>query len=56
MVIVALLRQPQLRYPADQIDRNVTMGRVGREIFPAVILLLVVVLAAEYVVANKFYA
>lgn len=40
---------------ADQIDRSITMGRVGRELFPALILIIAGVLAAEYVIANRFY-
>lgn len=38
-----------------EIDRDVSMGRVGRELFPALILLLGVVLGAEMLVANRFY-
>jgi len=38
-----------------QIDRDVSQGRVGRELFPLLIILLVLVLAAEQVVANRFY-
>ena len=45
----------RLARTADQIDRNVTMGRVGRELYPALILLMAFVLAAEFVVANRFY-
>lgn len=39
----------------DQIDRDVSMGRVGRELFPGLILLVAIVLLAEHVAANRFY-
>jgi len=39
----------------EEIDRDVSMGRVGRELFPALILLLAVILATESLVANRFY-
>ncbi len=39
----------------EQIDRDVSMGRVGRELFPGLILLLGAILAAEMLVANRFY-
>jgi hypothetical protein len=45
----------RLARTADQIDRNVSLGRVGRELYPALILVVAVVLAMEYVVANRFY-
>ena len=38
-----------------QIERNVSMARVGRELFPLLILLVALVLAAEHVLANRFY-
>jgi hypothetical protein len=40
---------------ADEIDRSVSLGRVGREIYPLLLYVLVAVLALEYVVANRFY-
>jgi hypothetical protein len=40
---------------ADQIDRSVSLGRVGRELYPLLLYVLVAVLALEYVVANRFY-
>jgi hypothetical protein len=38
-----------------QIERDVSLGRVGQELFPWVILLVAMILGAEHVVANKFY-
>ena len=38
-----------------QIERNVSMARVGRELFPLLILLVALALAVEYVLANRFY-
>lgn len=39
----------------DEIDRDVSEGRVGRELFPLFMVLVVLLLAAEQVVANRFY-
>jgi hypothetical protein len=39
----------------DQIDRQISTARVGRELFPPLILFLAVVLALESVVSNRFY-
>ena len=39
----------------DQIDRSISIGRVGRELFPVLIFMVALVLLAEQVVANKFY-
>jgi hypothetical protein len=39
----------------DEIDRDVSEGRVGRELFPLFMMLVVLALAAEQVVANRFY-
>ena len=39
----------------DEIDRSVSAGRVGQELFPYLIVLLVLVLAGEQVLANRFY-
>jgi hypothetical protein len=44
-----------LAHNRDEIDRNVSAGRVGQELFPYLIVLLVLVLAAEQVLANRFY-
>ena len=38
-----------------QLDRAVNTGRVGRELFPFLILVLAAVLAVEQFVANRFY-
>ena len=39
----------------EQIDRSVIKSRVGRELFPPLIILVAVVLAMELVLSNKFY-
>ena len=38
-----------------QIDRDVSMGRVGRELFPPLILLVAIFLGLEALLANRFY-
>ena len=38
-----------------QIDRDISVGRVGRELFPPLIVLLALVLGLEMLVANRFY-
>ena len=38
-----------------QIDRDISMGRVGRELYPPLILILALVLGLEMLVANRFY-
>jgi hypothetical protein len=38
-----------------QIDRDISIGRVGQELFPPLVLLLAVVLGLEMLVANRFY-
>jgi hypothetical protein len=38
-----------------QLDREVTSGRVGRELFPVLILLVAMVLGLEQLTANRFY-
>jgi len=38
-----------------QIDRDISMGRVGRELFPPLILLVALVMGLEMVAANRFY-
>ena len=47
--------KPHLAHSRDQIDRSVSMARVGRELFAPLILLVALVLAAECLVANRFY-
>ncbi len=44
-----------LSHSRGQIDRDVSVGRVGRELFPPLIVLLAVVLALELFVSNRFY-
>ena len=39
----------------DEIDRSVSEVRVGQELYPLLIILLVVVLALEQVLSNRFY-
>jgi hypothetical protein len=39
----------------EQIERDVSLGRVGEELFPWIILLVAVILGAEHVMANRFY-
>jgi hypothetical protein len=39
----------------DEIDRSVNLGRVGRELYPLLIVLLALVLAGEYLLSNRFY-
>ena len=45
----------QLARGRDEIRRELHLGRAGRELYPFLILLVVTVLAAEQVVANRFY-
>ena len=40
----------------DEIELRVGLGRVGRELFPALILAVALVMAAEQLLANRFYA
>ena len=39
----------------DEIDRQVSRGRVGRELFPLLALVIAAVFAAEHLLANRFY-
>jgi len=45
----------QLAHTREQIDRDISTGRVGRELFPPLILMVAIVLALEMLVANRFY-
>ena len=45
----------QLAHTREQIDRDISAGRVGRELFPPLILMVAIVLALEMLVANRFY-
>ncbi len=38
-----------------QIDRDISVGRVGRELYPALILVIALVLGLEMLVADRFY-
>ncbi len=39
----------------EEIDRSVSVGRVGRELFPYLIVLVALLLACEQVLSNRFY-
>jgi len=39
----------------EEIDRDVSLDRVGRELFPLLIALVAVLLAVEHLLANRFY-
>ncbi len=39
----------------DEIERDVNLGRTGRELYPLLILLVAVMLGLEHLLANKFY-
>ena len=45
----------QLAHTREQIDRDINTGRVGRELFPPLILIVALVLGQEMLVANRFY-
>jgi hypothetical protein len=45
----------QVARTRDEIQRGVSTSRVGRELFGPLILLVGVLLALEYVMANRFY-
>jgi hypothetical protein len=45
----------RLTHGRDEIDRSVTVGRVGRELFPLLICLVALALALEHLLANRFY-
>lgn len=40
---------------AEEIQRDISTARVGHQLFPVLILLVALVLAAEHLVANRFY-
>jgi hypothetical protein len=44
-----------LAHGRDEIETNISTGRVGREIFALLMIVAVVALAFEYVLANRFY-
>lgn len=39
----------------EEIDRDVTVGRVGRELYPLIIAVVVLLAALEHALANRFY-
>ncbi len=45
----------RLAHNRDEIDRSVSAGRVGQELYPYLMVLLVLVLAGEQVLSNRFY-
>jgi hypothetical protein len=47
--------KPNVAKNLEQIDRGAAVGRVARDLYPAAILALALVLAAEYFAANRFY-
>jgi hypothetical protein len=55
--IVAALGKERVRVARhrDEIEVRVGLGRTGRELFPALILAVALVLAAETLLANRFY-
>ncbi len=44
-----------LAHSRKEIDRNVSAGRVGREMYPLLIFLVALVLGGEHLLANRFY-
>jgi hypothetical protein len=40
----------------EQIDRDISVGRVGRELYPPLILIVALMLALEMFIANRFYS
>ena len=47
--------QFRLAHNQEEIDRDVSAGRVGQELFPLLMLLIVAILGCEQVLANRFY-
>jgi hypothetical protein len=45
----------RLAHGREEIDRNVSAGRIGRELYPLLIVLVALVLGAEHLLANRFY-
>jgi hypothetical protein len=45
----------QLAHTREQIERNISTSRVGRELYPPLIVMVAIVLAMELLVANRFY-
>jgi hypothetical protein len=49
------LRNVRLARSRQEINRHVSLGRVGQELFPLLIALVACLWAAELLVANRFY-
>jgi len=47
--------QFRLAHNREEIDRSVSIGRVGRELYPILIVLLALALGLEMILANRFY-
>ncbi len=45
----------RLAHGREEIDRSVSVGRVGRELYPLLIVLVALILGAEHLLANRFY-
>jgi len=45
----------RLAHGRDEIDRSLSMGRIGQELYPWLILAVAAFLAGEHVLANRFY-
>lgn len=45
----------RLAHSREEIDRDVSAGRVGQELFPYLIVLIAVILGCEQLLANRFY-
>lgn len=45
----------RLAHSREEIDRDVSAGRVGQELFPYLIVLIAIVLGCEQLLANRFY-
>jgi hypothetical protein len=45
----------KLAHGREEIDRSVSVGRIGRELYPLLIFLVAFVLGAENLLANRFY-
>lgn len=45
----------QLAHDREQIDRELSAGRVGHELFPLLIAVVAIVMGVEHVLANRFY-
>lgn len=45
----------RLAHSREEIDRDVSAGRVGQELFPYLIVLIAVILGGEQLLANRFY-